>query len=250
MDLYPAIAIVQIFLTLYLIFFYPIMINNSAEDLDQTLVYYSFSADMIIVLLIHVTTIVIERRLTLLQRRSGVKEIIKYIYTMVLLVLICIFVFYYAPSGGGTANEYSYSAPPALQAFMFMEMIYLTLSTLQIKHGYQKFKRLNSLMHNKNLVKDGMMSLFVAIPFLQELKLLMDWAFAKTSLTLDGWVKLFNIYLTSFFALRTAEQVKETKPGTKIPLFKTIIIGWCGFVVLLLLIFGPMIIFSGLNPAT
>lgn len=36
----------------------------------------------------------------------------------------------------------------------------------------------------------------------------MDWAFAKTSLTLDGWTKLFNIYLTSFFALRTAEQVR------------------------------------------
>ena len=49
------------------------MVNNNAEDLDQTFVYYSFSADMIIVILIHVATIVIERRLTLLQKKNGTK---------------------------------------------------------------------------------------------------------------------------------------------------------------------------------
>ena len=39
---------------------------------------------------------------------------------MIVLALVCVFVFYYAPSGGGTTNEYNYTAPPALQAFMFI----------------------------------------------------------------------------------------------------------------------------------
>ena len=42
----------------------------------------------------------------------------------------------------------------------------------------------------------------------------MDWAFAKTSLTLNGWTKHFNIYLMSFMAERTAVSIRQNKLGS------------------------------------
>lgn len=34
------------------------------------------------------------------------------------------------------------------------------------------------------------------------------------------------------------------------PTVNKILYGWCGFILILLLIFGPMILFSGLNPVS
>lgn len=169
---------------------------------------------------------------------------------MIILVLVCFLVFYYAPSGGGTANDYNFMAPPALQIFMFIQMIYFSLSCLQISYGYQKYKKINSLLHKRNFINEIIMLAFTSVPFLQEIKILMDWAFAKTSLTLNGWSKHFNIFVMSFMAERTAVGIRENKLGSKINILTKILLGWCGFFLILLLIFGPMIIFSGLNPAS
>jgi hypothetical protein len=43
---------------------------------------------------------------------------------------------------------------------------------------------------------------------------------------------------------------KTTKPGTKVSIVLKIVMGWILFIILILLIFLPMILFSSLNPTT
>ena len=67
-DLYPLIASVQIFITIYLIFFYTFMVQTTySAGFEDTFRYFQFSSDMVIAVLVHVLSIVLERRITLMR---------------------------------------------------------------------------------------------------------------------------------------------------------------------------------------
>lgn len=66
MDFYPLIATVQIFLTIYLIFFYPFMVETDSGGLEESFKYFQFSSHMVIAVLVHVASIVMERWITLI----------------------------------------------------------------------------------------------------------------------------------------------------------------------------------------
>lgn len=99
-----------------------------------------------------------------------------------------------------TGVERTYRPTPALIGFMFLQFLYFIFSCWQIKWGYKKYKRLNSMLHKRTYINYYVTSVFTAIPFLYELKLIMDWTFCKTGLTLENWVRHFNMYLTSFMS--------------------------------------------------
>jgi hypothetical protein len=115
---------------------------------------------------------------------------------MIILVLFMIFIYYWAAQK--PPNQYQ--PPRALIAFSFFYFFYFFLSGLQIKYGYKKFKKINSFMSERSALNYYFMSVFTIIPFLYEIKCIMDWAFIKTSLQLFDWFKLFTIYVSSFKA--------------------------------------------------
>lgn len=246
-DLYPFIATIQIITVVYLIIFYPIMQNTDQSQGPTTLESNKFSAALIISVLVFVAVAVIERFIATLPYHRGHKEYIKYTYTMILLFLVCLEAYYLAPYDSSSV-EVSYSPPPALIGFMFLQFLYFIFSALQIKWGYKKYKRLNSMLHKRTYPNYLITMVFTAIPFLYELKLIMDWSFSTTGLTLDNWIRHFNIYLTSFTSLINGKTNEGYKLGAPIPRVSKVLFGWCGFILILLLIFGPMILFSSLNP--
>lgn len=76
----------------------------------------------------------------------------------------------------------------------------------------------------------------------------MDWTFSDTSLTMFDWFKQFSIYLRAFKSkIQYYNATTSTFLGSTVPWYSKII-GWAGFIIILLIIFGPMILFSGLNP--
>ena len=173
----------------------------------------------------------------------------KYIYTLIIFALFCWFVFYLAPYKASlTLSASFYSPSPALIAFSFFYFIYFYLSALQVKYGYKEFKSFNSLMTRRGYVNYYMVSAYTAIPFLYEVKIIMDWTFSATSLTLFDWFRQFSIYLSSFSSkINYYSATTTTVLGQTIPWYYKIM-GWSGFILILLIIFGPMILFSGLNP--
>jgi hypothetical protein len=76
---------------------------------------------------------------------------------------------------------------------------------------------------------------------------MMDYGFTTTSLKIFDWFRLYSIYLAAFKAKMqyfTATGVVLGEPqglGMKS-------VGLVGFIAILVIIFGPMVLFSGLNP--
>jgi piezo-type mechanosensitive ion channel component 1/2 len=102
-------------------------------------------------------------------------------------------------------------------------------------------------MTRRGFVNYYAVTIYTAIPFLYELKIIIDWTFSHTSLTLFDWFKQFSIYLRAFRAKIQYYNAIDNPLGEVQPWFAKII-GWAGFIIIILIIFGPMILFSNLNP--
>jgi hypothetical protein len=64
---------------------------------------------------------------------------------------------------------------------------------------------------------------------------------------LFDWFRLFSVYLSAFKAKMQYYTATGVVLGNPQP-WAMKSIGWLGFIAILLIIFGPMILFSGLNP--
>lgn len=164
---------------------------------------------------------------------------------MFILVLFLIFIYYIAPTSQQVKNVYHQSG--FLIAFSFFYFFYFFLSALQIRLGYKKYKSLNSFLTKRRTLNNLLCSIFTAVPFLYELKLMMDYSFCQTSLKIFDWFRLFSIYLSAFKAKIQYYTATGVILGNPQPWFMKSI-GWLGFIGILIIIFGPMILFSGLNP--
>jgi piezo-type mechanosensitive ion channel component 1/2 len=247
-DLYPAIAAVQILLMIYMIFFYPLMTDVNGFSLEESTKYYQFSSDMVIGVLVHVLVMIAERYIAIMGRVRSTKLIVKYVFTLVIFALFSWFIYYLAPFKNLLTSEANLYAPSyALIAFSFFYFFYFYLSALQIKYGYKEVKSLNSLMTRRGFANYYAVSIYTAIPFLYELKIIIDWTFTNTSMSLFDWFRQFSIYLRAFkskIQYYNATGYDYIRPQ---PWYQKII-GWVGFILIIIIIFGPMVLFSGLNP--
>ena len=165
---------------------------------------------------------------------------------MLIMALLMIFLYYLAPISYSV--KYIYQPTTAAVIFAFFYFIYFFLSALQIRYGYKKYKRLNSFMAKRNLFNNLIVSIFTSIPFLYELKMMMDYSFTETSLQFYDWFRLFNIYYSAFKAkLQYYYSTTGSILGSPQPMSAKFM-GWAGFILIIIIIFGPMILFSGLNP--
>lgn len=164
---------------------------------------------------------------------------------MIILALFLIFIYLIAPISRNVKGVYHPSN--FLIAFAFFYFFYFFLSALQIRLGYKKYKSLNSLLTKRRMFNSLFVTVFTSVPFLYELKLMMDYSFTKTSLKIFDWFRLYSIYLAAFKAKMqyfTATGVVLGEPQG----FAMKSIGLFGFIGILIIIFGPMVLFSGLNP--
>ena len=164
---------------------------------------------------------------------------------MLILSLFCLFIYYLAPRN--SALQGVYYPRPCCIAFAFFYFIYFFLSALQIRYGYKKYKSLNSIMTRRRQLNNVILSVFTSVPFLLQLKIFMDFSFCQTSLKIFDWFRHFSIYYSAFKA--KLQYYGATGVTLNEPLgwlLKSI--GWLGFIGILLIIFAPMVLFSGLNP--
>lgn len=245
MDLYPLICTVQILLMIYLIFFYALMAYVQGFSIEDTTKYFQFSGEMVIGVLVHVFVMIVERYLAIAMIPRRTKLIIKYVFTIAIFIAFSYFVYYQAPIISFVT--YLFSPSPALIGFSFFYFFYFYLSALQIKYGYKEFKSLNSLMTRRGFLNYYAITIYTAIPFLYELKIIIDWTFTQTSLSLFDWFKQFSIYLRAFRAKIQYYNAIDNPLNQK-QSWVSKIIGWVGFILIILIIFGPMILFSNLNP--
>ena len=132
--------------------------------------------------------------------------------------------------------------------FYIFYLFYFLFSGLQIKYGMTDIKKVSSLMKASNMIYSMTYKCYIQIPFLFELKNFIDWTFTKTSLDLWKWLKLEEIISLLFINKCQAKAEMKHKVGMKTPVYMKILMGSTTFFAVILIIFGPLVLFSYLNP--
>lgn len=187
----------------------------------------------------------------------------KFYFHLILVFIIHFLVFWYFPLTANyqknphlyceepynTANCNNFEINDSLKAFYLFYMLYFVISALQIKYGTPRTRAGEFvLMKNHNQAANVVFLIYRGIPFLYEVRTLMDWTFTSTSLKVMQWFKFeeiySNLYNTKCDQLELAEHPRGTKLGKCEKCFK----GCCFLLGIVLCILGPLIIFSSLNP--
>ena len=180
--------------------------------------------------------------------------LMKYITLILTIVLIHYFIYFYLPRTTFTNQQSLNQAANRMSdnyytlIFYVLYMFYFLFSGLQIKYGITDIKKVSSLMKASNTFYNIIYKCYIQIPFLFELKNFIDWTFTKTSLDLWKWLKLEEIISLLFINKCLAKGEMAHKVGEKIPDYMKILLGSTTFFAVILIIFGPLVLFSYLNP--
>lgn len=88
----------------------------------------------------------------------------------------------------------------------------------------------------------------MAIPFLFELKTFADWTFTSTALDVFQWFILSATHSELFLAKCLQDRYQRKPLGKPIPLILKMALGVMGQIGIILLIAGPLLLFSSFNP--
>ena len=132
-------------------------------------------------------------------------------------------------------------------AFYLLYLIYLYISSVQIRLGYYDIRR-KSLFKRNTKVTNIMSKIFNAIPFLPQIRYAIDWTFTSTCFDLFQWIKFESIYDSIFDAYADVDDNNETPIGKKVEKKKKIGIGGLLSFVLIFIVIIPLILYSSLNP--
>ena len=173
--------------------------------------------------------------------------IIKLVLHSILLIVVHGMVFWYFTSLTGVAfyndkNLY-------LQIFYVLYIVYLTFESQQFRFGLPSFTEVSfPLMRHISVYSSGVFKIYKGMPFLYELRTVIDWTFTKTSLNIYQWFKLEEIQTQLFYNEVTQKGLKWKKHGDQIQMFEKIQFGACSLFIMLTIILLPLFIFSTLNP--
>jgi hypothetical protein len=318
-DFYVYFTLSQMFLIIYIIFFYTKMDQDKTVYNEDTIKLKQFSGNMVIFSFLHVFLIVLERFIYLKNARNISKinykiydiysgkeiktddrrqkhqeitldeieelksyeandrfEIVyfqyeslqkgliyKYILQIILVIFVHLYVFWFLPIIGNynlhnsslcdaglhrksQCNEFSENT--FLKIFYIFYCIYFFFSGLQIKYSMVDLRKQSALMKGDNLFYSTIFKSFKAMPFLYELKLLIDWTFTETALDLFKWFKFEAIYDLLFITKCNMKGYYGRRLGTKVTKFQKFFSGGLFFIGMLIIVFGPLVLFSSLNP--
>ena len=104
------------------------------------------------------------------------------------------------------------------------------------------------MMNNTTPINRIGFQIFLNILFLLKLKIFTDWSFTRTGLDVFQWFKFENIYGDLFIAKCVMKKYVQHELGYQIPKWMKFFIGICGTFGLVIVIAGPQLLFSSLNP--
>ena len=173
--------------------------------------------------------------------------LMKFVLQIATVIGIHIFIFFYFPYSN-LETENTLSNNLFILFFYLLYIIYFVFSGLQIKYGLSDLRKMSGLMKSSNFLHSTFYKIYRAIPFLYEIKNFVDWTFTTTALDLWKWLKFEEVISLLYINKCYAKANMQRRIGTKIPIYKKFLMGGSLFYFMLLLVFGPILVFSSLNP--
>ena len=173
---------------------------------------------------------------------------LKYVLLIALLFIIPYFILIFIPTHGTNALKERVNLNGYAICFFLIYCVYFYISAIQIKYGLRDRHKLTSLQTGYSQFQGFMFKVYRFIPFLFEFKTFMDWYFTETALSLVQWIKMEEINGKLFGAKCSSIKFKQRRHGNRVKWWIKFFMGGCGVFLLVLCIFGPMLLFSTLNP--
>ncbi|KAK9824077.1 hypothetical protein WJX72_007565 [[Myrmecia] bisecta] len=244
-DWYAATLAVDTLAFLYVVLFYQSVVNSArtlADITDERVVPVDFLAVLIILFLF----MVLDRLVYTLGNHLG--KALLLVGQMALFYWYCMELFW-SPSTSSGARMH-------LRILMALKSLSFAFSALQLRTGYPPpasyrggyGRHTYVFMRHAGTWGDLGFRIFVAIPFLYELRALLDWSCTPTTLTLFDWLKLEDINTSLFFVRCDRISREKRKLGEPQPRYIKFFQGTLLFLGLLLLLWVPLLIFSSGNP--
>ena len=186
----------------------------------------------------------------------------KFVTHLVLFIWVHIFVFWVIPNHANKDNIHfpecqsihrhqgicaESNSNVFLLWFYLLYCIYFLLSAAQIRYGWPQ-SVMTGLTTTANQTNKLISTVFYSLPFVWELQAIACWLWTRTSFDIFQWIKFEEIHSSLFIAKCNAKAKILYPVGTENPLSVKRLMGGCGLFILILLIVGPIVLFSTLNP--
>jgi hypothetical protein len=131
-----------------------------------------------------------------------------------------------------------------LRVLYVLIILYLILSSLQLRYGFPLLKKPSSLLkYNNSWGKLGA-DIFYAAPFAIEIRCLADFAFTKSSLDVFQFIQLYLYHYHAYGANQSNRYYDNRKLGSPNEKSDKIIFGGIVGSVFLVMFVGPFLMFS------
>uniref|UniRef100_UPI00358F3C92 piezo-type mechanosensitive ion channel component 2 n=1 Tax=Myxine glutinosa TaxID=7769 RepID=UPI00358F3C92 len=189
-DVYALMFMADVVDFIVIIFGYGAFGKHSASaDITSTLSEDQVPEAFLVMLLIQFGTMVVDRALYLRKTILG-----KCIFQVVLVFGIHFWMFFILPK----VTERKFNQNMVAQVWYFVKCIYFGLSAYQIRCGYPTRILGNFLTKSYNYLNLFLFQGFRLVPFLIELRAIMDWVWTETTLSLSSWICIEDIYANIF----------------------------------------------------
>ncbi|PPD78772.1 hypothetical protein GOBAR_DD24313 [Gossypium barbadense] len=185
-DLYAYIFVADLTVFFLVAMFYQSLIKNNSEILNVYQLEDQFPIEFVIILMIIFFLIVVDRVLYLCSFAAG--KVIFYLFNLVLFTYsITRYAWRMKPSD-------QHAGKLALRAIFLAKAVSLALQGVQIRHGIPQKATLYWQFLTSRVSRINYLGyrLYRALPFLYELRCVLDWSCTMTSLTMYDWLKMYS----------------------------------------------------------
>uniref|UniRef100_A0A1B6DCY7 Uncharacterized protein n=1 Tax=Clastoptera arizonana TaxID=38151 RepID=A0A1B6DCY7_9HEMI len=191
----------------------------------------------LVMLILQFGLIIVDRTLYLRKFILG-----KIIFQYVLVIGVHVWMFFVLPAV--TERQFNSALPP--QIWYMVKCFYLLLSAYQIRSGYPTRILGNFLCKSYNYINMFLFKVFMSVPFVFELRALMDWIWTDTSMTLPDWLKMEDIF-AHIFQLKCQRRAETEYPqprGEKKSSISKYLVGGGCLVAIIAVIWFPLVLFA------
>ncbi|XP_054165401.1 piezo-type mechanosensitive ion channel component-like [Oppia nitens] len=222
-----------------LVFGFSAFASGISEDVTSFLEENKIPIPFLVTLLLQFALIIIDRALYLRKYIKG-----KLVFQILLALGIHIWLFFALPAMTDKPFTTRENWPPKF--YYIFKCIYFLLSAYQIRSGYPTRILGNTFCKKYNLINWYLFKGYMVIPFLYDLRMYMDWIWTDTSLVLDEWSLMEDIFVNLYerkCELKLDEEFPEPRGKAKRRFFKYLL-GGAWVVLIIGLIWGPLGLFA------
>ncbi|XP_074975098.1 piezo-type mechanosensitive ion channel component 2-like [Caretta caretta] len=237
-DVYALMFLVDVINFIIVIFgYWAFGKHSAAADITESLSEDQVPEAFLVMLLIQFGTMIVDRAIYLRKTMFG-----KCVFQVVLVFGIHFWMFFILPG----VTERRFNRNHVAQLWYLVKCVYFGLSAYQIKCGYPNRVLGNFLTKSYNFVNLFLFQGFRMVPFLTELRAVMDWVWTDTTLSLSSWICVEDLYANVFImkCLRESEKKYPQPSGQKKKMIVKYGIGGCIVFILVCIVWFPLLLMS------